>query len=172
MSEQPVQRSWPRRALVFLGELALIAVVALVGLEIVGSLRAPDLPSAAPAFSLRAIDGSTVSLADHRGRLVVLNFWATWCTPCRLEMPSLARLAESRPDVTVLGVAIDEDPELVRRTAEELEIPYPVLVADAATRAAYGVTTVPTTVVVEPDGTIRSAHTGLMLDPHLLWATR
>ena len=154
------------------GQLLFIVALSMVALEVVGALRAPDLPDEAPAFALSDLEGRTVTLAELRGRQVVVNFWATWCTPCRLEIPTFSRFARAHPDVVVLGVAVDEDVELVRRTAEELEIDYPVLLADPAVRQAYGVTTLPTTVIVGADGKVRSAHTGLMLDPHLLWATR
>ena len=153
-------------------QLAVIIALSLVAMEIVGSLRAPELPDEAPGFALTDLEGRTVRLEDLRGRLVVVNFWATWCTPCRLEIPALSRFARSHPDVVVLGLAVDDDPDLVRRTAAELEIDYPVLLSDIATRKAYGIETLPTTVIVDPEGRVRSARSGLMLDPHLLWATR
>ncbi|MCA9568115.1 MAG: TlpA family protein disulfide reductase [Myxococcales bacterium] len=151
-------------------------VLPLVGaallMQAVGWLRSPALPAEAPAFTLRTPEGETVSLADFRGRTVVLNFWATWCGPCRMEAPSFDAFATNNPDVAVLGLAQDPKPALVRATAEKLGIHYPVVLADAATLQAYGITTFPTTVVVSPEGEVRTAHTGLMFRPQLWLLTR
>jgi thiol-disulfide isomerase/thioredoxin len=152
-----------------LGITVLALVVLWVGF---GWLRAPDLPQAAPDFELVDLDGGRHTLAELRGKTVVLNFWATWCGPCRMEVPGLSAFARAHPDIPVLGIAVDGEPEALRKAAKELGIDYLVLRADAATRAAYGVSTLPTTVIVGPDGTVRSAHAGLMLQPHLWWLTR
>ena len=133
-------------------------------------MRAPNLPDRAPPFELVGLDGASVRLADFRGRTVVLNFWATWCGPCRLEAPTFAAFARAHPEITVLGVVADGPAAKVRAAARELGITYPVVLGDAATFGAYGVTTYPTTVVVGPDGEVRSAHTGLMVRPQLAWA--
>ena len=166
------QGPWWRRALRLGGELLLVAIVAMVAMEVVGQLRAPELPDEAPELAGLDLAGAPVALADHRGRWVVVNFWATWCTPCRLEIPALKRFADSNPDVLVLGVAVDEDRALVQRTVADLEVTYPVMTTDPATRATWGVSTLPTTVVVDPEGRVTTAHSGLLLDPHLAWALR
>ncbi len=152
-----------------LGITVLALVVLWVGL---GWFRAPELPRAAPDFALVDLDGGRHTLAELRGQTVVLNFWATWCGPCRMEVPGLSAFARAHPDIPVLGIAVDGEPEALRKAAKELGIDYLVLRADAATREAYGVSTLPTTVIVGPDGTVRSAHAGLMLQPHLWWLTR
>jgi thiol-disulfide isomerase/thioredoxin len=150
----------------------LFTGVALVVLWVgVGWLRAPSLPATAPDFALADLDGARVSLADLRGKTVVLNFWATWCGPCRMEVPGLTAFAHAHPDIPVLGIAVDGTPAKLRAAAKELGIDYPVLLADAATRKAYGVSTLPTTVVVGPDGAVRAAHAGIMLAPHLALLT-
>jgi len=148
--------------------LALIAL-AWVG---IGILRAPDLPDQAPGFTLPDLDGQQVSLADFSGQTVVLNFWATWCGPCRFEIPAFSEFADENPDIPVLGIAVDGTTPELRRASKELGITYPVLIADASTKASYGVETLPTTVVVGEDGAVRYAHAGLMLQPQLIWATR
>lgn len=151
--------------------IALEWVLPLIGLLVlwqgVGWFRAPDLPPEAPAFTLPALSGPDVSLAQFRGRTVILNFWATWCGPCRIEAPSFATFARNNPDVVVLGLTEDADEAKVRKTAKDLGLDYPILMADPQTLAAYGVTTYPTTVVVGPDGTVRTAHTGLLFRPQL-----
>lgn len=149
---------------------SLLLVVLLI--QVVGWLRAPDLPEEAPTFALEDLDGAVVSLADLRGRTVVLNFWATWCLPCRVEIPQLSGFAQAHPEITVLGVAIDGSRAELKRGAASLGVDYPVLRIDEATRAAYGISTVPTTVVIDPEGRIRSAHTGIITRPQLWWATR
>lgn len=149
----------------------LLAAVAVV-MQLWASLRAPDLPDRAPAFELYDLEGRVVRLSDYRGRTVLINFWASWCTPCRLEVPALSRFARSHPDVAVLGIAGDDDPEAVRRAVVDLEPAYTVLLADAETLRAYDVDTFPTTVVVGPDGEVRRAYTGMLLDPHFMWAVR
>lgn len=150
--------------------LPILAVIVLW--QAVGWLRAPDLPDQAPPFALATIDGQRVDLASLRGRTVVLNFWATWCGPCRIEAPSFASFAANNPDVTVIGLAEDADEAKVRKTAKDLGLTYPIVLADPALLAAYGVTTYPTTVIVGPDGSIRTAHTGMLFRPQLWALTR
>jgi thiol-disulfide isomerase/thioredoxin len=152
-------------------DLLVLAVVALVGGRAIGWLRAPSLPESAPPFELRDVAGQAVSLSDFEGQTVVLNFWATWCGPCRLETPAFDRFARAHPDVVVLGIAADGPAGKVRKVAEELGATYPILMGDPATLAAYDVGLYPTTVVVGPDGTIRTAHAGLMFRAQLAWAT-
>ncbi len=155
---RPRWRRAGRTLLEWGGTLALIAV-AWVG---IGMLRAPDLPGQAPGFTL----------PDFSGQTVVLNFWATWCGPCRMEIPAFSDFATTHPEIPVLGIAVDGSAAELRRASESLGITYPVLIADGPTKASYGVETLPTTVIVGPDGAVRHAHAGLMLQPQLLWATR
>ncbi len=163
---------WSRRLLGLAREGALV-LLALIGLWVgLGWLRAPTLPDAAPPFTLATLDGGQLSLESLRGKTVVLNFWATGCGPCQMEVPGLSAFARSHPDIPVLGIAVDGTRDSLRAAAIQLGIDYPVLLADAATKAAYKVTTLPTTVIVGPDGAIRSAHAGLMLQPHLFLLTR
>ncbi len=162
----------PRRLLRKAAEWVAWILGALILVQLVGWWRAPDLPDAAPGFELRTLDGETVALEDFRGRTVVLNFWAAWCMPCRAEVPAFSRFARNNPEVVVLGIAADGSPAELREAAEKLGMEYPVLVADAATKQAYGVTTLPTTVVVGPEGDVRYAHSGIMLDPQIAFAVR
>lgn len=157
-----------RRLLEWGGTLLLIAL-AWVG---IGMLRAPDLPEQAPGFTLPDLQGQAVSLSDFEGQTVVLNFWATWCGPCRIEIPAFSSFADDNPDIPVLGIAVDGTTAELRRARSELGITYPVLIADAATKDSYGVTTLPTTVIVGEEGGVEYAHAGLMLGPQLVWATR
>jgi thiol-disulfide isomerase/thioredoxin len=138
----------------------------------VGWLRAPSLPDEAPDFALKTLSGEPVSLSSLRGKTVVLNFWATWCGPCRTEIPWFSKFATENPDVVVLGIATDGTEDELRAATAQLGITYPVLRADSATQRAYGVNTIPTTVVVEPDGSVGTVHVGLMTGIQLELATR
>lgn len=141
--------------------------MALVLMELVGRWRGPELSDLAPPFVLRDLAGKPVELASFRGRPVVLNFWATWCMPCRIETPAFARFASRHPEVAVIGIAADGSRDEVRSAAKRFGATYPVLLGNAQTLKAYRVTTFPTTVVVDAQGRVRSTHTGMMLDPHL-----
>ena len=151
-------------------DMALGVLLLAVALGVVGRLRSPGLPEEAPGFSLPTLDGATVALSELRGRTVVLNFWATWCGPCRVEIPTFSSFVDAHPDIAVLGVAVDGKPEALRQAAASLGITYPVLLADRPTLSAYRVSTLPMTVIVDPEGRVSATHTGLMLRPHLAWA--
>lgn len=165
-------KPWSRRLLLVCRDwgLSLLAVALLF--HLIGGWRAPDLPEEAPGFVLQDLEGNSVALDDFQGRPVVLNFWATWCGPCQIEIPSFSQFADDNPDVVVLGVAMDGSPEELTRAAQEMGIRYPVVLANPEIKEAYGVTTLPTTVIIDPAGEVHSAHTGMMFGPQLNWETR
>ncbi|MEM6792715.1 MAG: TlpA disulfide reductase family protein [Acidobacteriota bacterium] len=165
-------RGRTRKILKGLRHWLLFFALAFLSATAVGRWRAPSLPEAAPAFTLKTLEGQPVSLADFKGRTVVLNFWATWCPPCRVELPSFIRFARKNPDVAVLGLSVQSPPEDLRAAIEEKAIPYPVLIVDGAVAEAYGVTSLPTTVVIDSEGRVRSAHAGMLFGPQLWWMTR
>lgn len=142
--------------------LAALAVYAMVQ-----QARAPDVDTdesgGAPQFTLMSTEGKPVSLEDFRGKQVVLNFWATWCGPCKVEIPSINRFARENPDVVVLGVAVDSGTlPVLKRASAELGIEYPVLRGNAGVQRKYGVRSVPTTFLVAPDGSISKSHVGVV----------
>lgn len=146
--------------------MALSRRVALAfSLAILRSVRAesPLIPGApAPAFRLQAADGSWVALEDLRGNLVLLNFWATWCAPCRREIPDLIRISkEFGPrGVRILGVSVDESGwRAVRPFVAQYRIPYPVLLADRDAKQRYrsGIETLPYTLLLDREGRVLSS---------------
>lgn len=156
---------WGRDLLIMAALFALVSTVA-------GRLRAPDLPEQAPDFTLQTLEGEAVQLSALRGKTVVLNFWATWCAPCRVEIPMISRFARANPDIVVLGVAVDGKPDALRKKAAELGIDYTVLVGNPQVVRDYGASTVPTTFVVEPDGSVGPGHVGIIFEPQLWLMTR
>ena len=165
-------KSWTRRLLLVCRDWGLSLLVVAVLFHLIGGWRAPDLPDDAPGFVLKDLDGNSVALDDFQGRPVVLNFWATWCGPCQIEIPSFSNFADQNPDVVVLGVAMDGTPEELTRAAKEMGIRYPVVLANSEIKEAYGVSTLPTTVIIDPKGEVHSAYTGILFGPQLQWETR
>jgi peroxiredoxin len=127
-----------------------------------------DLPvagSPAPDFTLNDLDGNTIRLSDYRDQPVILNFWATWCGPCRVEMPELEQVQQDYADagLVVLLVNQQESPERVKAFAEELGLTAPI-VLDSETQVgeAYGAFFLPSTVFVGLDGSVSAFHRGII----------
>ena len=123
----------------------------------------------APEFSLRDLQGNEISLADHRGRPVVVDFWATWCPPCVQQIPVLnAFQAAHYGEVTVLGIAVDSRGiEAVAPFATEHGIQYPVLIGDESLAQEYGAFGFPSLYVIAPDGSIATNHVGVITEEEL-----
>lgn len=122
----------------------------------------------APNFRLQTDDGRHFNLADLQGRPVLINFWATWCPPCRREMPDIVQAATTHPQLVVLAVNVQEEQALVQAFAETFQMTIPV-VRDAKgdVRDAYGVRGMPTSVFIDKKGRIATVWTGF-LTPELL----
>ena len=126
---------------------------------------APSQGAAAPNITLQNLDGETVSLSDYRGQPVVLNFWATWCGPCRQEMPHLQDVYETHRDagLVVLGVNVRETREEAAGFLRELGVDFPVLLdSDLAATERYSVTSLPITFFIDRDGNIKTLVVGGM----------
>lgn len=121
-------------------------------------LPGPPVGARAPAFSLPTVDGGTFRLADTRNRVAVLNFWATWCEPCRDEIPALITLQEDLHDrgLRIVGISIEENSrEAVESFVETFPFNYPLLVEGRSVAEEYGAHfAVPTTVVINRQGRI------------------
>lgn len=124
-----------------------------------GELIAPVVGALAPPFTLPNADGAPIPLADSASRATVVNFWATWCVPCEVEMPALQALYESYEGrgLRVIGVNLGEPASAVRAWADRLALTFPlVLDADGRAAADYRLRGQPTTVIVAADGRVAS----------------
>jgi peroxiredoxin len=110
------------------------------------------------------LDGKPVKLSDYRGKMVVLNFWATWCSPCRVEMPDFEALSRSRPDVVFIGINQQENEPPVRKFAAELGVSFPLLLDRTGDIAAsFGVlNNLPTTFFVDAGGVVQKSQIGAL----------
>jgi peroxiredoxin len=141
---------------------------ALLGLALAASVSAagaaPLAPSTtAPDFTLRTLDGQNLRLGEQRGRVVLVNFWATWCGPCKQEMPHLSRLYEKyrASGFTLLGVNVDEDAKQAATTAGKLGVKFPVLFdGTKSVSKLYDLQSMPSTVLIDRDGRVRYLHRG------------
>jgi thiol-disulfide isomerase/thioredoxin len=122
----------------------------------------------APAFELEDCKGRPVMLGDFEGKPLVLNFWATWCPPCQMEIPALSSYARSNPEVSVVGVAIDSGPaDHMPQLRTQLDIDYEIYAGNNAIVRAYGVRGLPTTVVIDGEGQLVATHTGPVTEQQL-----
>lgn len=121
--------------------------------------------TAAPAFTLQDSKGNSVRLADFRGKVVLLNFWATWCGPCKAEIPWFNEFQKKYggSGVVVLGVSMDEDGwEAVRPYMQKMAVSYRVLLGDNGTAAKYGgIDSLPQTLLIDREGRVAARHVGL-----------
>ncbi|MFC4618813.1 thiol-disulfide oxidoreductase ResA [Camelliibacillus cellulosilyticus] len=139
----------------------LAVFVVAVGYTLVQVLHAKDTGSdgkgdQAPNFSLKTLDGKTVKLSDFRGKGVVLNFWGSWCEPCKYEMPFINEAYQKRPkNVEVLGVNIQESPIVVQNFVRQDHIGFPILLdSKGSVTEAYNIQPIPTTFLIDKNGKI------------------
>jgi len=119
----------------------------------------------APDFTLRTMNGPNMRLQEQRGRVVMVNFWATWCGPCRQEMPQLNRLYEKyhAAGFVLLGVNVDDDQRKAAEVAGKLGVTFPVLLdTDKTVSKLYELSTMPSTVIIDRDGKVRYVHRGYL----------
>ncbi len=142
---------------------ALVVIVGLFIWEVVGKSVMAD--NAAPDFTLTNQNGQKVNLSDYRGKVVILDFWATWCPPCKAEIPGFVSLYNKYKDngLVVLGVSLDRDGwSSVRPFIKNYKISYPVMLGTQNVVQAYGnIQSIPTTFVLDKQGKIRQKYVGL-----------
>jgi peroxiredoxin len=136
-------------------------------------LAPPEETTPAPDFTLTAADGTPVSLSDLRGKVVLLNFWATWCPPCTAEMPDLNALYRrygSEKDFAVVGVNLEEQPEEVADFARQKNIEFPLVMdrSGRVTRQDYRIRTLPESVIIDREGIIRDRWSGTIISEAML----
>jgi len=123
-------------------------------------------PEPAPDFTLEDSEGREVSLSDYQGKVVLLNFWATWCGPCKIEMPWFVEFQRKYKDqgFSVLAVSLDEEGwDVVKPFIDDMELNFPVLLGDDQMADEFGgIMALPTTLIIDKEGQIVSRHMGLV----------
>ncbi|MFS2248648.1 TlpA family protein disulfide reductase [Bacillus pumilus] len=145
--------------------MAIAVLLVLIGL-LVWNLLEPKEPAIglekgdqAPDFELKTLDGQTASLSDYQGKKVLVNFWATWCKPCRTEMPDLDAIRSEYDQVEVLAVNLtttEKSVDHVAAFADELKLSFPILLDQKGIQARYQVLSYPTTYILDEKGRIVS----------------
>jgi cytochrome c biogenesis protein CcmG/thiol:disulfide interchange protein DsbE len=157
--------------------MSAISTAVLLGCFLAGCSQGPSTVSAAadvkdsrerhaaPDFALKDADGKTVHLSDYKHKVVLVDFWATWCGPCRIEIPWFIDLERTRKDkgFEVLGVSMDDNGwEDVKPFLADMKVNYRVVIGDDTTAQAYGgVDSLPTAFLIDKQGKIAAVHIGL-----------
>lgn len=143
----------------------LISISGCTSSTVRAAVKADKDRKAAPDFALKDADGKTVHLSDYKGKVVLLDFWATWCAPCKVEIPWFMEFEQQFKDkgFAVLGVSMDEDGwSVVKPYLQKLNMNYRVVLGNDKVGDQYGgVDSLPTTFLIDRQGRIASAHVGL-----------
>jgi thiol-disulfide isomerase/thioredoxin len=166
-----------RRSTLLVGAgLVVVAAVIVVGLIAQDDRSAPPEvaldPVAerepAPDFSVPTLGGDgDVALGDHRGRPLLVNFWASWCGPCRSEMPALERFAARAGGMDVVGLGVDDAPARLRAFAQETGVTFPLGIAPGRVARDYRATSLPVTAIVDAEGRLAATWYGEIHCPEL-----
>jgi thiol-disulfide isomerase/thioredoxin len=143
--------------------LTLLGTFALLGALSTPVLAAKTLQGEAPDFTLKSNSGKNLRLSELRGQVVMINFWASWCGPCRQEMPILDALHKryAKAGFSVLGVNVEQDSGLADQLLKDIPVSFPVLYdPDSVVSKLYAVDAMPSTVMVDRDGRMRYLHRG------------
>lgn len=133
------------------------------GLLLIGTANAATVQGKAPNFTLKSNTGKNIKLSELRGQVILLNFWASWCGPCRQEMPLLEKLQQrySALGFTVLGVNVEEDSSKAKSLLKDIPVSFPILY-DTQNKVSkqYKVSAMPSTVMIDRNGNMRYLHRG------------
>jgi len=157
-----------RNVIIGLSLVVLVFVGLIVKLSSKSEQSHPDQTNLvgrpAPAFALKDLDGKEVNLSDFKGKVVILDFWATWCGPCVMEIPHFIELQKQYKDqgVAIVGISVDsEGIEVVKSFVQKHQVNYPILMADAKVQQSYGeIQAIPTTFVLDTSGIIQKQYIG------------
>ena len=153
---------WVVFGLLLLG-VAVTSFVASRPARQAGGFTPAGLRVAMPELEMAQLGGGTWRLADHRGQVVLINYWATWCGPCREEMPGLAEVVrESEPKkLAVVGVSLDKDDHrVVQAFVDHYKLPYPIAFPAALSQVEQGMEGIPTTILVDRAGRVVKTYVG------------
>jgi peroxiredoxin len=144
-----------------------LGLVIIYGFGFGGANKTPDqaqVGALAPDFELQNLKGETVRLSDYQGKPVLVNFWATWCAPCKLEMPNFQKYYEKYPgQFEILAIEYGEPVDTVSRFARDMGLTFPILSdPDAKVHALYRFLGYPTSYIIDQKGVLRFQHVGLM----------
>ncbi len=139
------------------------SLLALLSMFFVNEAQAVGISDEAPDFTLKSLDGNNLRLEEFRGKVVLINFWASWCGPCRQEMPLLDRLHNRYEDTgfTVLGVNVEGDSKPAQEIVDKTNVTFPVLIDEGQkVSERYDLEAMSSTIVIDRDGVIRYIHLG------------
>jgi peroxiredoxin len=156
-----------------LGAIWIIISAAPEGSTTAGAIPAPRAGFLAPNFTLETLNGDSITLSDLKGKAVIVNIWATWCPPCRAEMPALQSLHEDYQDQELIILAINstiqDDESQIDPFAQEFGLTFPILLdRNGDTTRAYNITSLPSTFFIGKDGIIREVVIGGPMSEALL----
>ncbi len=172
MSASPKVRSTAPTSSKTPSMLLLLAAgaLAVAAMILFASMRPRTGTGSIPEFTASTITGDPVILSDYRGQVVMLNFWATWCPPCRAEMPSIARAYEEYQDQGFVVVAINNGETVAQITpfVQQLSLPFPVVLdTDVRLQNQFAISGYPTSLFIGRDGEVYASHTGMVTDSQL-----
>jgi thiol-disulfide isomerase/thioredoxin len=141
----------------------LIATIIFGGLACSTAKKSPGiLADAQVNFTLKQLEGAPITLSQYRGKVVLIDFWATWCPPCRRSIPILKSLYETYKDrnFIILGISLDESLEELQKFVKENEINYPVLIGTQEVAGQFKISAVPTIIILDKHGKIQYREVG------------
>lgn len=164
-TSQPKRPRWQRLTMAIILALCLVTVLWVLLVPRAGTYSYLNAGEPAPDFALQSPEGKTVHLSDYKGKAVILNFWASWCGPCRQEMPDLnAAYTKYGPDgLVVLAVNLSESNMTVKRYLGEVNVQFPIAIDENNTvEDRYNIVPLPTTYFIDRTGKIVGKHEGQM----------